>query len=47
MNNDYLTAVNKTRKAWNKYLHTIRTHDFQNYCKVRNKCTQLTKKAKT
>ena len=46
MDRKCLEAVSKKHRARNTYLHTQCRRDYQDYCKVRNKCTKVTRLAK-
>ena len=39
-------AVKKKHRAWNTYIHTLDQTDYRAYCRIRNKCTKITRKAK-
>ena len=46
MDRKCLEAVRKKHRAWNTYVHTQSRRDYQDNCKVRNKCTKVTRLAK-
>ena len=46
MDGKCLEAVRKKHRAWNTYVHTQCKRDYQDYCKVRNRCTKVTRLAK-
>ena len=39
---NFLEAVRKKHREWNKYLHSPSQMDSFDYCKVRNECTKTT-----